>query len=167
MAFKGERLYKDPQEMAEALEQYFRTCDARATRVLPRNALTTVEVPDPAPYTVAGMQLAAGIHNPQTWANYKTYEGYKEVLTWAYKVVEEQWTALTARGANNGGAIFYLANVFRGEYTSQMSVNVGGQAGNPMQLSVKTERERLASCSYEELEKIEAIMLEAEKRDQG
>ena len=167
MAFKGERQYKDPEEMAEALETYFRNRDNATTRVLPRNALTTVEVPDPKPYTVAGMQLATGIHNSQTWANYKTYEGYKEVLSWAYKRMEEQWTALTARGANNGGAIFYLANVFKGEYTSQMSVNIGGQAGSPVQLSVKTERERLAACSYEELEKIEAIMVEAEKRDPG
>ncbi len=166
MAFAWNRAYTDPEVMRDRLEAYFDDCDTRTKRVLSRNELSIVTAPDPQPYTVAGFCLALDM-GKSSLSNYRNMDGFEQVLDWAYTKMEQQWTALTARGANNGGAMYYLGNVFKGEYVSQANINIGGQAGNPMQLSVKTERERLASCSYEELERIEAIMLEAEKRDQG
>jgi len=166
MAFAWNRAYTDPEVMRERLTAHFTDCDNRTKRVLSRNEMSIVTAPDPEPYTVAGFCLALEI-SKVTLLSYRDREGFKEVLDWAYTKMEQQWTALTARGSNNGGAMYYLGNIFKGEYVSQANINIGGQAGSPVQLNVKTERERLAACSYEELEKIETIMLEAEKRDPG
>lgn len=165
MAQKWGRLYEDPEELRRVLEGYFSEADAHTQMELTRNA-GLVEVPAPLPYTVADMQLATGLMN-QTWHNYRTYPGFDEVLAWAYKKLEAQWGRLTARPSNNGGAIFYMANVFKGEYTSQMNVNMGGQPGNPVTTVQRTDKDRLADCTVDELEAIERILMEAEKREKA
>ena len=153
--------YEDPEDMRRDIESYFHECDTRRTTRMTRTGL--VNEPDPEAYTVAGIALACNM-TKACLSNYKYIDGFREVLEWAYQRLERQWTAFTARPNNNGGAIFYLGNVFKGEYTSQMSVNVGGQAGNPVQTVTRTDKDRLAECSTEELEAIERILMEAERR---
>lgn len=163
---KWGKIYEDPEDLRKALADYFTECDNHTERVLTRGG-TLANAPAPQPYTIAGMQLATGLTDT-TWRDYKTkYPEMAEVLRWAYKKLEAQWTALTARPNNNGGAIFYLCNISRNweePYQSTMSVNVGGQAGNPVAVNLKDDRSRLAQCTEKELDAIEAIMVEAEKR---
>lgn len=161
------RLYTDPEELRDILAHYFADCDARTTRRTNRQGVV-VNDPDPEPYTIAGMQLATGLAD-SSWRAYRngTYPEMAPVIDWAMKRLIAQWTALTARPSNNGGAIFYLCNITRNmeePFQSTMSVNVGGQAGNPIQTVTRTDKDRLAECSTEELEAIERILMEAERR---
>jgi len=154
--------YEYPDAMKRDLEAYFTECDRRTSTHANRQGVLVTE-PDPEPYTIAGMALACNM-GKSSLGNYRGMDGFREVLEWAYTKMEKQWLALTARPSNNGGAIFYLGNVFKGEYTSQMAINVGGQAGNPVAVNVRDDRSRLMACTEKELDQIEAIMREAEAR---
>lgn len=153
--------YETPEELEEVLEAYFTGADTHTEMQPVGRPPTLMRVPAPQPYTVAAMQVATGLSN-SSWANYKSRPGFDEVIAAAYKRMEAQWLALTARGCNNGGVIFYLGNVFKGEYQSQVSLNVGGQPGNPMTVVQRTDKERLANCTDEQLDQIERILREAE-----
>jgi len=168
MASKWGKIYEDPEDLRRKLESYFTERDSHRTVQTLRNG-DTVEVPDPQPYTIAGMQLATGLRGT-TWLDYRSgrYPDMAAVIEWAYTKLVEQWSHLTARPNNNGGAIFYLINVTKSlpeSMQSTMAVNVGGQAGNPLQVHTRDDKARLSSCTEEELERIERILAEAESRE--
>ena len=103
--------YKTVEELEKAVEEYFAYCDNR-TKEIHSEKLGDMIVPDPEPYTMAGLAYHLGMTR-QTLFNYKRRDKFGEVIERAKLRIEAD---LERRMSNKEtftpGLIFNLKNNF-------------------------------------------------------
>lgn len=159
----GHYKIQTPEELQLRVDAYFDAQDHHETRALVGTG-QFAEIrtfPDPQPYTWIGLARAIGLGGRQSLINYSTRDEFAPILRQARLRIEEQWEAKLQRLGNNNGIVFALTNntVAEDRYVqkTEQDINLGGQAGNPVQLVAAT----LDKLSEHDLERIEGIMLEA------
>lgn len=126
------RKYDTPDEMAERIDAYFDACDNhyQEVRKKDKNGDEVVDtIHKPRPYTMAGLAIFLGFSSRRSLFNYKSYDGYGELIEAALTRIEEQRNVQLVSGQGQcGGLIFDLKNNhgWKDERHETSDVNVSG-----------------------------------------
>lgn len=128
----GKYKIKTPEELQAKVDSYFDSCDKHKTSTLVGTGANAVimEVPDPQPYTMAGLALHVGLTSRQALLNYAERDGFDEVLRVARMRIMAHTEAKLHRPGNNNGIIFALSNNFRQDFQTEKNINVSGGLNN-------------------------------------
>lgn len=114
MAGGRPRKYDSPEQMQEAIDRYFESCDEEEN-----------------PITVTGLALALDFTSRKELINYENYseEFYHTIKKAKLRIEQAYEKRLVKRG--NGGDIFALKNF---DWTDKQDLNIGGQGDNPLKM---------------------------------
>lgn len=102
--------FRTAKDMQVVIDKYFDECDSRTVQFYHAKSGTTVEVIDPAPYTMAGLARRLGMSR-EALCDYSRKESFYEIIKEARSRVHENVeTRLMEKQAV--GAIFNLKNNF-------------------------------------------------------
>jgi hypothetical protein len=110
---KGGRplLFKTPQAMQQAIDEYFAYCDNRTREVFVEKLGETIVISNPAPYTMVGLARALGMDR-RTLLDYAKRDKFLLTIKDARLKVEEFNENQLHEGRNAAGVIFNLKNNF-------------------------------------------------------
>ena len=111
-------LYDDPEVLHDACEGYFNKCYEEGT-----------------PYSIAGLCNHVGMTKNSLW-DYEQREEFSDTVKLAKQIIEESYNVECLTGDDQRrrvGHIFMLKACFK--YREGQDFNVGGQEGNPLQIT--------------------------------
>lgn len=121
MAVSGEIVKKNPvgrplkfktnKLLEEAVQDYFDYCDNRMVSVYVKDLGDSIQVANPAPYTMTGLARALGLSR-QALMEYSGREQFGDTIRRARQRVEEYAETMLYEGKNATGVIFNLKNNF-------------------------------------------------------
>lgn len=142
--------FKTPEELQDAIDEYFAFCDNRISTFYSAKADGVVEVLDPAPYTMAGLARVLGISR-QCLSEYSHREHYGDAIKAAReKVHEDVERRLMEKNAT--GAIFNLKNNFGWRDSSQ--IEHSGSMKVSVSQKYESVKERLQQMGEDERNRI-------------
>jgi len=103
-------LFKTPQEMEDAMNEYFDHCDNRIRHVYDKKSGNVIEIIDPEPYTMAGLAYSIGMDRT-TLYNYNQKDEFIDTIKKARNKVQLDVERRLMEGQATG-AIFNLKNNF-------------------------------------------------------
>ncbi len=118
-------IYEDPEQLKEAIDEYFAHCDARIQQVYDKKSGSVIEIINPEPYTMAGLAYSLGIDR-RTLLDYSNKEAfYSHVKKGRDKVQLDVERRLMEGQAT--GAIFNLKNNFGYVDKTEVDNNISGE----------------------------------------
>lgn len=157
----GKYKLKNAKALQKKVDAYFIAQDNHVTTALVGtgpNAMVR-SFPDPQPYTWTGLARAIGLSGRQAILNYMDRDEFAPILREARMRIEEQWEAKLHRLGNNNGIMFALMNNTspeNGQWDNKVTqtVNMGGQAGNPIEI-----KHNVDDLTEDQLKAIEAVLI--------
>jgi hypothetical protein len=103
--------YKTVKALEEAVQDYFDYCDNRMMSVYVKDLGDSIQVANPAPYTMTGLARALNLSR-QALMEYSGRDGYGDTIRRSRQRVEEYAETMLYEGKNATGVIFNLKNNF-------------------------------------------------------
>jgi len=104
-------IFEDPEEMQEAIDEYFDFCDNRIQHVYNAKAGGVIEIINPAPYTIMGLARTLNMTR-ETLLQYEKKDAFSDTIKRAKQKVAEDVETRLLDGGNATGPIFNLKNNF-------------------------------------------------------
>lgn len=128
-----DRIFETPQEMWEAAAEYFNTVDKnpwyKNEAIKSGDACgEIIKIPTQRPYTLGGLQIFIGCTD-QTWINYRSRQGFLEVMEEIEKVIRTQKFEGAAVGAFNANII--ARDLGLKEQTESKNINYNSEPLSP------------------------------------
>lgn len=157
MSDLGRYKIQSAEELKNRVDAYFKECDEHmAIAYIDPVSFAKTYKHEPQPYTWTGLALHIGLGGRQSLSNYKGVPEFETILKVARLKIQSQWEGKLQRLGNNSGVMFAIINnpVDEGDaYANTQVLNVGGQAGNPVEIKSIT-----GELSEEQLKAMEAIL---------
>lgn len=121
-------LYKTVEELEKVVDEYFADCDAK-TKEMHSDKLGDMIVPDPEPYTMAGLAYALGMSR-QSLINYGNKDEFFDTIKRARERVEKDIEIrMISKDTFTPGVIFNAKNNFgwKDESKTEIVGKDGGQ----------------------------------------
>jgi len=128
-------LYRNSWQLQKMIDQYFLDCDNKCNKICTtkEGKETIVMIPDPEPYTMAGLAYALGMCR-QTLINYKNRDRFLDTIKRARDRVEKD-VEIKLIKHGHAGLIFNLKNNFAWKDRTETDLTTKGQ---PLNVGVVT-----------------------------
>lgn len=118
-------LYKTPEEMQKAIDEYFDWCDNRIMTIYDEKKGTDITINHPAPYTMSGLARRLGMDRRSLIEYQERDQFFLTIKAARERVHEDVETRLMEKQAT--GAIFNLKNNFGWKDESKTDITSNGK----------------------------------------